>query len=169
MKQSDAQTEDGHEQHQDSRVRVTRNRWRSGKLIVKQSSVVSWEVAGSQAVKKYSVVDLGQDPPVLCLQLQHNQCQTVCFLGATSATQRSGEKSILLSRKRTQLKNFQRVEHVSVLLISLRYPCKVERVPASSGRRCRAIQKGEPAIFCFLFFVVFSVGGVGDSRLAEKN
>ena len=49
-----------------SRVRVTRNRWRSGKLTAKQSSVVPWEVAGSQAVDRYSVMDLGQDHPVLC-------------------------------------------------------------------------------------------------------
>ena len=38
--------------HQDSRVRIIRDQQRSGKLTVKQSSVVPWEVVGSQAVKK---------------------------------------------------------------------------------------------------------------------
>ena len=54
------------------------------------------------------MLDLGQDPPVLCLQLQHYQCQTVCSLGATSAAQRSGEKSILLSRNTSQFSSLAR-------------------------------------------------------------
>ena len=36
-------------------------------MTVKQHSEASWEVADSQAVRRYSVMDLGQDPPVLCL------------------------------------------------------------------------------------------------------
>ena len=55
--------------HQESRVRVTRNQQRSGKLTVKQSSVVPWEVAGDQVVERCSVTDIGQDSLVLCIQV----------------------------------------------------------------------------------------------------
>ena len=41
-----------------------------GKLNVKQSSVVPWEVVGDQVGQSYSVMDFGQDSPVLCLHLQ---------------------------------------------------------------------------------------------------
>ena len=47
-----------------ARARVTKDRKGSGKLTVK----LSWGVVGSQAVKRYSVMDLGRDSPVLYLQ-----------------------------------------------------------------------------------------------------
>ena len=40
-----------------------------------RSSAVPWEVAGSEAVTGNSVMDRGQDPPVLCLQ---NRYDTTC-------------------------------------------------------------------------------------------
>ena len=38
------------------------------RITVRLISVVPWEVVGDQVVERYSVVDLGQDSPVLCLQ-----------------------------------------------------------------------------------------------------
>ena len=46
--------------HSSSRVRVTKDRQGSGKLTV----TGPWKVGCSQAVKMYSVMDLGQDSPV---------------------------------------------------------------------------------------------------------
>ena len=51
-------------------MRVTGNQQRSDKLTVRLITVVPWEVVGDQVVKKYSMMDLGQDSYVLCLQPQ---------------------------------------------------------------------------------------------------
>ena len=65
-------------QHQSLRVRVTGNQQRSGELTVKQISVVPWEVVRDQVGKRYSVMDLGQDSPVLCLQFGKIELDPSC-------------------------------------------------------------------------------------------
>ena len=54
-------------------------------MTVKQSSVVPWEVAGEQAVKRYSVMDLGQDSLVLCLHCHQSFCsRSICTTETSS-------------------------------------------------------------------------------------
>ena len=49
--------------HQDARVHITKDQEDSDRFTLK----VPWEVVRSQTVNRCSVVDLGQDSPVLCL------------------------------------------------------------------------------------------------------
>ena len=51
-------------------VRGTKDRQGSVMLTVK----VPWKVGGSQAVKRYSVMDLGRDSPVLRLHCHQSFC-----------------------------------------------------------------------------------------------
>ena len=45
-----------------------------------------------------------------------HQCWNVCALGATAATQMSGEKSLLLVKKTRTARNFQEIENASQLV-----------------------------------------------------
>ena len=54
--------------NQTAYVCVSQETGRSDKLTVRLISVVRWEVVGDQVVKRYSVMDRGQDSPMLCLQ-----------------------------------------------------------------------------------------------------
>ena len=61
-------------------VRVTGNQQRSDKLTVKLISVVPWEVVGEQVVQRNSVMDLGQDSPVLSLHCHQSFCsRSICI------------------------------------------------------------------------------------------
>ena len=48
--------------------------------------VVPWEVVGEQVVKRYSVMDLGQDSPVLCLHCHPPFCSKSICTTETSQT-----------------------------------------------------------------------------------
>ena len=64
-------------------MRVPGNQWRSDLLTLGLISVVPWEVVGDKVVKRYSVMDLGQDSPVLCLHCHQSFCsRSICIIEA---------------------------------------------------------------------------------------
>ena len=62
---------------------------------------VPWKVGGSQAAKRYSRIDLGQDPPVLCLQ---KGCLGFVFSSdaTAEATRTWGVKSVVFRQRWVQ-------------------------------------------------------------------
>ena len=103
-------------------MRVFGNQWRSDKLTVRLISVVPWEVLGDQVVKKYSVMDLGQDSPVLCVQKvcvrRGGLCAGALMSWKCSGKEGRGGQSTIFAIKRSvpmSVKMQQTLEHKRII------------------------------------------------------